>query len=675
MLIDLFCVELAILLGIGLRYDTIFDIWTFLRPCWPLLVAIPLIRLPVYLRFRLSRRVWRYASIHELTVIALAGAVGPVAIFFTNFVLFPVLGVPHCPSPSVLFLEALLSSLFLAATRLFLRQLQERLPLDEIEGTRLFVPNRRRVLIVGAGDAGSMTLRQILGTPDLGWKAIGFVDDDTSKRELIIQGVAVLGTREDLAGLVKKHFIDEVIVAMPSASPSAIDDIFHICATAGVPTRVLPSPLDLLTGTLTVDQIRQLRPTDYHPHQPAGDLEEASPLQNVLVTGGAGFIGANFVHYMLEKYPTYRIVVFDKLTYAGNLDNLIGLEEAFDHRYAFVRGDICDYGAVSDAIQTHEIDAIVNFAAESHVDRSLMDPESFLHTNIFGTHSLLRAARHFQVRRFHQVSTDEVYGQVFRGSFGEEDPLETRSPYSASKAAADLLVHAFFASFDVKATITRGSNNIGPYQYPEKVVPLFITNALNDKPLPLYGDGCYVRDYQYVLDHCRGIDLVLHRGVPGEIYNLGSGNEVQAIDLARMILDKLGRPHSLLRLVADRPGQDRRYSLNCAKICALGWTPQWDYERALEETIAWYLENEWWWKKIKNAKYWQYYERQYSERLARSVPVEGEPDSSELPGVGPDVEGVETVDLRTDPVHSEPVTPDSPLPGAQVQTRPEGLGD
>jgi dTDP-glucose 4,6-dehydratase len=302
------------------------------------------------------------------------------------------------------------------------------------------------------------------------------------------------------------------------------------------------------------------------------------------------------------------------------------LKETYGDRYVFVRSDICDYAQVSAAIESYDIDTIVNFAAESHVDRSLMNPDSFLNTNIYGTYTLLRAARHYRILRYHQVSTDEVYGQVIRGSFGEEDPLETRSPYSASKAAAGLLVHAYFNSFGVPATITRGSNNIGPYQYPEKVVPLFIINALDDKPLPVYGDGLYVRDYQYVLDHCRGIDLVLHRGAPGEIYNLGSGNEMAALDLARTLLDKLGKPQSLIYLVADRPGQDRRYSLNCAKIKALGWTPQWELDRSLDDTIEWYVENEWWWRKLMGAEYWQFYDRQYRERLAHAVPVHADPE-------------------------------------------------
>ena len=232
---------------------------------------------------------------------------------------------------------------------------------------------------------------------------------------------------------------------------------------------------------------------------------------------------------MLETYPNYMIVVYDKLTYAGNPDNLLGFREAYPDRYVFFKGDITDREQVALAMKMYQIDCIVNFAAETHVDRSLMDPDAFLQTNVYGTYALLEAGRKFNVLRFHQVSTDEVYGQVIRGSFSEKDPLETRSPYSASKAAADLLVHAYYTSFGVPVTITRGSNNIGPYQYPEKALPLFITNALDDLPIPVYGDGLYVRDYQYVLDHCRGIDMVLHRGVPGEIYNLGGGSAMRRL--------------------------------------------------------------------------------------------------------------------------------------------------
>ncbi len=342
-------------------------------------------------------------------------------------------------------------------------------------------------------------------------------------------------------------------------------------------------------------------------------------MQNLLITGGAGFIGSNFVRYMLEKYPGYRLVVFDKLTYAGNLDNLKDVAARFADRYTFVRGDIADAAAVEAAMRAHQIDTIVNFAAETHVDRSLLEPDAFIRTDVYGTYVLLEAAKKYQVERYHQVSTDEVYGDIPEGhSSLETDPLAPRSPYSASKAGGDLLCLAYHTSFGLPVTITRGSNNIGPYQYPEKVVPLFITNALEDQPLPLYGDGQQKRDYQYVIDHCEGIDLVLHRGQPGQVYNLGTGVETENIVMARAILDLLGKPHSLIRHVTDRPGHDRRYSLNVDKIRALGWRSGHTFEQAIEKTVRWYTENEWWWRKIKSGEYLEYYRRWYGRRLAEA---------------------------------------------------------
>jgi len=339
-------------------------------------------------------------------------------------------------------------------------------------------------------------------------------------------------------------------------------------------------------------------------------------MENLLVSGGAGFIGSNFVRYMLEKYPEYHLVVFDKLTYAGNLDNLRDVAGRFADRYTFVRGDICDVKAVDAAMQAHGIDAIVNFAAATHVDRSLMEPDEFIRTDVYGTYVLLEAARKYDVERMHQVGTDEVYGQVLEGSSKETDPLEPRSPYSASKAGGDLLCLAYHNSFGLPVTITRGSNNIGPYQYPEKVVPLFATNAIDDQLLPLYGDGRQMRDYQYVLDHCEGIDMVLHKGQPGEAYNLGTGVETENIIMARAILGLLGKPHSLIRHVTDRPGHDRRYSLDVDKIRALGWESHHTFEQAIEKTVRWYVDNEWWWRKIKSGEYLEYYKRWYGQRLA-----------------------------------------------------------
>jgi dTDP-glucose 4,6-dehydratase len=336
-------------------------------------------------------------------------------------------------------------------------------------------------------------------------------------------------------------------------------------------------------------------------------------VKNILVTGGAGFIGSNFVHLLLEKYDDLNVVVYDKLTYAGNLDNLAPVAD--DPRYHFHQGDICDAGEVEKIIQTYNVDAIVNFAAETHVDRSLMEPGGFIQTDVYGTYILLEAAKKHSLERYHQVSTDEVYGQVLEGRSTEEDRLHTRSPYSASKAGGDLMCLAYYTSFGVPVTITRGANNIGPYQYPEKVVPLFITNAIDDQPLPLYGDGRQMRDYQYVLDHCEAIDLVLHQGQIGEIYNIGTGAEMQNIDMAHLILKLLNKPESLIQPITDRPGHDRRYALDVTKICGLGWEPAHTCEEAIITTVKWYVENESWWRKIKSGeRYKEYYQQQYAGR-------------------------------------------------------------
>lgn len=336
-------------------------------------------------------------------------------------------------------------------------------------------------------------------------------------------------------------------------------------------------------------------------------------MRNLMIAGGAGFIGSNYVHYVLRQHPDYGVVVYDKLTYAGNLDNLRDVED--DPRYAFVQGDICDAEAVRAAIKAYDIDTIVNFAAETHVDRSLMDPGSFITTDVYGTFVLLEACKDLGLERYHQVSTDEVYGQVLEGSSVETDPLETRSPYSASKAGGDLLVLSYHTSFGLPVTLTRGSNNIGPYQYPEKVVPVWVTNAIDDQPIPVYGDGHQMRDYQYVGDHCEGIDAVLHRGAMGEIYNLGTGTETRNIDMAHMILDLLGKPESLIQYITDRPGHDRRYSLNVDKVRGLGWTPRHTFAEALQKTVRWYVDNPGWWRPIKSgAKYKSYYEGHYAGR-------------------------------------------------------------
>lgn len=336
-------------------------------------------------------------------------------------------------------------------------------------------------------------------------------------------------------------------------------------------------------------------------------------MKTLMITGGAGFIGSNYVRLLLSRYPDYRVVVYDRLTYAGNLDNLRDLAD--DPRYAFVRGDICDPEVVRQTIRAHHVDTLVNFAAESHVDRSLTDPGSFVLTDVYGTYVLLEAMKDLGLERYHQVSTDEVYGQVLEGSSFETDALRTRSPYSASKAGADLMVLAYQASFGLPVTITRGANNIGPYQYPEKVVPLWVTNAIDDVPLPVYGDGLQMRDYQYVEDHCEGIDIVLHRGAPGEIHNVGTGVETRNIDVAHTILKLLGKPESLIQHITDRPGHDRRYSLNVDKIRALGWEPRHTFDQAMQKTVRWYVENEWWWRKIKSGEHYkEYYQKQYAGR-------------------------------------------------------------
>ncbi len=338
-------------------------------------------------------------------------------------------------------------------------------------------------------------------------------------------------------------------------------------------------------------------------------------MRNLMITGGAGFIGSNFTRYVLAKYPDYHAVVYDKLTYAGNLDNLKDVVEQFADRYAFVRGDICDADMVREAIRAHDVDTIVNFAAETHVDRSIMEPDAFIKTDIYGTYVLLETVRELGLERLHQVGTDEVYGHVPEGASKETDPVAPRSPYAASKASADLMIHAYHVTYGLPVTITRGANNVGPYQYPEKVLPLFITNALDDLPLPLYGDGLQMRDYQYVLDHCEAIDIVLHNGEIGSVYNIGTGAEMRNIDMTHLILKLLGKPESLIQPVRDRPGHDRRYALDVTKICGLGWEPAHNCEEAVEKTVRWYVENEWWWRSIKSGERYQgYYKRQYEGR-------------------------------------------------------------
>ena len=338
-------------------------------------------------------------------------------------------------------------------------------------------------------------------------------------------------------------------------------------------------------------------------------------MQNLLVTGGAGFIGCNFVRYILDAYPRYNVVVYDKLTYAGRLENLQDIQVKHGSRLRFVHGDICDASAVDGAVRAYKIDTIVNFAAETHVDRSIMNPDAFIQTDVYGTYVLLEAARKAGNLRYHQVSTDEVYGHIH----GDHRSLETdcvfpRSPYAASKASGDHMVNAYAITYGLPVTISRGANNSGPFQYPEKVVPLFITNALSDIPLPVYGNGQQMRDYQYVMDHCAGIDVVLHEGELGETYNIGVGKEMTNLEMVEILLDELGKPRSLIQHVEDRQGHDRRYCMNVNKLMALGWEPEHTHEEAIRATVRWYVDNRWWWEPIRSGEFKDYYERLYGNR-------------------------------------------------------------
>jgi dTDP-glucose 4,6-dehydratase len=341
-------------------------------------------------------------------------------------------------------------------------------------------------------------------------------------------------------------------------------------------------------------------------------------MQNILVTGGAGFIGSAFVRNMIARHPDYTIIVLDKLTYAGNLDNLLPVHDA--PQYRFERGDIADRRTVERVVETHNVDTVVNFAAETHVDRSILEPDAFIQTDVVGLYVLLDVARQMGVKRLHHVSTDEVYGSISEGFFREGDPLEPNSPYAASKAGGELMVRAYNVTYGMHTSVTRGSNTFGPYQYPEKVAPFFITEAIDDRPLPLYGDGMQVRDWLYVDDHCDAIDTVLHKGAPGAVYNVGGEHEMHNIDVTHFILNALDKPESLIRYVADRPGHDRRYALTNDRIQAeLGWKPQHSFEEAMQATIRWYQENDWWWRKIKTGEYLEYYKRQYADRLAETA--------------------------------------------------------
>ena len=329
--------------------------------------------------------------------------------------------------------------------------------------------------------------------------------------------------------------------------------------------------------------------------------------QRLLVAGAAGFIGSNFVRHMRRARPEVEITVLDKLTYAGNLANLLEFEGRPGFR--FVHGDICDADLVN-TLAGHA-DAIVNFAAETHVDRSLMDPFAFIETDVRGTAVLCEAARRYGHEVFLLVSTDEVYGDVSDGRSREEDPLRPRSPYSASKAGGEHIAQAYAESFGLPLLVTRGSNNYGPYQYPEKLIPVLITNAIDDMRLPLYNDGSAVRDYIYVDDHCRAIDLVLHEAPVGGVYNVGTGAETRGLQVAEAVLDIMGKPRSLIEFVADRPGHDYRYALDISRITALGWEPQVTFAEGLQQTVRWYQQNPEWWRRLKSGEYWEYYKRNY----------------------------------------------------------------
>lgn len=335
-------------------------------------------------------------------------------------------------------------------------------------------------------------------------------------------------------------------------------------------------------------------------------------MKKYLVTGGAGFIGSNYIHYLYEKYgDEIEIVNLDKLTYAGNLENLNKVQNK--ENYTFVKGDICNAGIVDPLVK--EADVIVNFAAESHVDRSIGSPDDFIRTDVYGAFVLLEAARKHGIEKFVQISTDEVYGSIIDGSFKETDVLEPSSPYSASKAGADRLAFSYFVTYNLPVVITRCSNNYGPYQYPEKLIPLFVTNALEDKELPIYGDGRNVRDWIYVKDHCDAIEFLIHNGENGQVYNVGGGNERMNIEITDLILKHLNKPESLKKYIDDRLGHDRRYSVDTTKIRNLGWSPQHDFEEAMAFTIDWYVSHKAWWEKLKSGEYLDFYKANYKKEL------------------------------------------------------------
>lgn len=332
----------------------------------------------------------------------------------------------------------------------------------------------------------------------------------------------------------------------------------------------------------------------------------------LLVTGGAGFMGSNFIRYILHKYPTYEIMNLDKLTYAGNLENLTDIEEKFGPRYKFIKGDIAASSLVKKIVK--EVNAIINYAAETHVDRSILSPKSFIMTDVVGTYTLLEAAKQYRIKRFIQISTDEVYGSIREGFFTETSPFRPNSPYSASKAGADHLVRAYFKTYATPAIVTHSVNFMGPYQYPEKLIPLFITNLLEEKKVPIYGDGKNVREWIFTQDHCAAIDLILHEGQIGESYNISTGYEKTNLEITQLILKELGKGEEYIEFVADRPGHDFRYALDWSKLRDIGWEPRYSFEEALRITVQWYKDNQGRWERLKDKNYWLYYKRQYRNR-------------------------------------------------------------
>ncbi|MBI2644973.1 dTDP-glucose 4,6-dehydratase [Candidatus Uhrbacteria bacterium] len=331
----------------------------------------------------------------------------------------------------------------------------------------------------------------------------------------------------------------------------------------------------------------------------------------ILITGGCGFMGSNFIRYVLEQYPDYSVINLDALTYAGNPENLKSVEN--DPRYTFVKGNITDEKFVQ-SVMEQGIDVIINYAAETHVDRSISDPKAFILTDVLGTYTLLEAARTFQTPRYIQISTDEVYGSIEEGVFTEESPFLPNSPYAASKASGDMLCRAYVQTYGLPIIVTHSCNFYGPYQYPEKVIPLFITNLIEGKKVPLYGDGKNVREWIYTEDHCNAICMLLEKGVLGEVYTIGTGYEIPNVDLTMKLLEYAGCDTDMIEYVKDRPGHDRRYALDSSKLRALGWAPKYSFEEGLERTVQWYKDNSEWWKKIKSGEYKEYYQRQYEKR-------------------------------------------------------------